>query len=101
MNACDTPTGIACKAIRDLYAEHAAGGYLHIVTDDLNVGDSSLAFCRDSMEARALEHEPTASEWAALAALEVLSRTARMKACTTWHDQRWLAPADRSEFYQP
>ena len=37
--------GPAVLAVEDLYAEHGAGGWLHIVTDDWNLEDNQLEWC--------------------------------------------------------
>lgn len=84
----DTPTGRAALAIRALYAEHAVGGHLHIVTDDHNLGDECLRHCREAMES-STPRPATGVEWDALNALEALSVTARRKAIATRDDEKW------------
>ncbi len=37
----------AVNSIEDLYKEHALGGRLHIVTDDWNVEDEHLEWCKE------------------------------------------------------
>lgn len=43
----------AVRAVRDLYERHAAGGAMHIVTDDDNVEDHDVEWCLENL----CEHE--------------------------------------------
>ena len=54
--------------INKLYVEHAAGGGLHIVTDDWNLDDNDVAYCLQWMKER---HVPEIDiQWQCAIALE-------------------------------
>lgn len=44
--------------IADVYGHHAAGGGLHIVLDDWNTGDGSLAFCDELIRTPSYQMDP-------------------------------------------
>lgn len=59
--------------VRELYAEHAAGGCLHIVLDDGNLEDHCVRFCIEDAEQRS-------PEWADLCRVILrMSKTQRTK----------------------
>lgn len=68
----------AVESLRALYLTHAAGGHLHVVTDDENVDDGNLSWCRREMEKKAGDVD--AEEWDALRRFETLSGAERWTA---------------------
>jgi hypothetical protein len=47
----------AVDALVNLYEKHLVGGRLHIVTDDWNICDSSLDFCKNSQGTTHMNYE--------------------------------------------
>jgi hypothetical protein len=52
----------AAEAVDDMYAIHAVGGALHIVTDDWNLEDEDLNWCA-SAENLELQDKKRLDEW--------------------------------------
>lgn len=72
----------AARLVPLVYYFNSGGGNLHIVLDDRNLGDGSLAFCRQFIAENPLESSPLqlACELACLTAFEGLNEDERFLA---------------------
>lgn len=81
MNEYD-PIEVAARLVALVYQFNSAGGGLHVVVDDYNLEDASLAFCREwiaenRLDTSRLQRE---CELACVTALEALSEDDRFVA---------------------
>ena len=76
----------AAEAIQAVYAFSVVGGHLHIVLDDVNVGDEHLDFCENEISSRGdddphgRDPEQMAAERACLALLRPMTEDERASA---------------------
>lgn len=78
----------AVEAVKKMYETHSAGGGLHIVTDDWNLEDDNVKWCREYMTTK---YKADASEMACLEAFEALSEEERYS--TLALEQKFFVPA--------
>jgi hypothetical protein len=76
-------TALAVAAIRRLYDLNCVGGPLHIVTDDWNLDDDSVEWCRDHLADDAPHEEMEASR-AVLDLIEPMTEAQRFTALAVW-----------------
>lgn len=69
----------AVAAVDALYEWHGAGGGMHIVTDDWNVEDDSVAFCRERIQRDGDERERQCLEAVALLTVDERASALAMK----------------------
>ena len=66
---------LAARTVAELYTVHLVGGKMHIVTDDWNVEDEDVEFCKEE-----IEKDGDELERACLAAFLALTQTERASA---------------------
>jgi len=64
----------AVEAIAKVYEHTMSGGHLHIVVDDFNLEDDSLAFCRRELKAPLMADETQEKRDAEEACLDLLEK---------------------------
>lgn len=84
-------TRAAAALIKELYLSHVVGGYLHIVTDDMNCEQDHIDSCIKNMDktgGRWLDYEPTDIERRCGAALQDMTDEERISSIAIW--EGWI-----------